>query len=104
MVSKQVKGMDESTAEQTAPAPSPEPGRATHWTCPKCGESIPAHFTACWKCAGGVAQEAEPSPQEFSQEPHHATQPDTHRTQSLYGIAFVSFVGIATFIGVACFL
>lgn len=28
----------------------PPPGGAP-WTCPKCGETIEAQFTSCWKCS-----------------------------------------------------
>ena len=24
------------------------------WTCPQCGESVPAHFAACWSCGHSV--------------------------------------------------
>jgi hypothetical protein len=30
----------------------PEPGaRAEDWKCPRCGESVPANFGACWNCS-----------------------------------------------------
>jgi len=31
-------------------AEAPEAQARPEWTCPKCGESVPGHFTDCWNC------------------------------------------------------
>jgi len=33
------------------PAADVPPVTATDWRCPKCGESVPAHFETCWNCS-----------------------------------------------------
>jgi hypothetical protein len=37
-------------------AASREAGEEAEWTCPACGESVPAHFAVWWNCAGDEDQ------------------------------------------------
>ncbi|MHB0955018.1 MAG: hypothetical protein ACYC0X_01430 [Pirellulaceae bacterium] len=51
--------------------------RASAWTCPQCGESVPGTFDVCWKCSttedGEKAGETEP---EFFQEEPDSSKPE----------------------------
>ena len=32
---------------------APPPPATAEWTCPKCGSTVDAGFTECWKCGAG---------------------------------------------------
>ena len=35
---------------------NPPPVPRTDWRCPKCGETVPDNFDACWSCSSGRSQ------------------------------------------------
>jgi membrane protease YdiL (CAAX protease family) len=58
-------------AEGASPAPGSEP--PVPWTCPACGESVEAQFSACWNC-GTEKGSGEKPPQSPAQEVNGASR------------------------------